>query len=87
MTFVSFPKKSIAALFVILAIPCSLLSGEPKEKAEPQSIKPLEYNRAQLVEMAVEGEIAPPVLSDPPYRISPHETIGVYPGIGSITYR
>ncbi len=51
-----------------------------------QSLTPLEYNRDELVMMAAEGVIAPPVLRDPPYRISPEGNIGVYPGIGSITY-
>ncbi len=36
--------------------------------------------------MAVEGVIAPPVLRDPPYRVSPDGELGVYPGIGGITY-
>lgn len=36
--------------------------------AEPQ---PLEINGDHLVETAVVGYVAPPVLRDPPYRISP----------------
>jgi len=36
--------------------------------------------------MAVQGEISPATLSDPPYRIHPDGTLGVYPGIGGITY-
>ncbi|MCG8603608.1 DUF4438 domain-containing protein [bacterium] len=51
-----------------------------------QSVRPLKYNESELVQMAAEGEISPPVLHDPPYRVSPDGELGVYPGTGSITY-
>lgn len=51
-----------------------------------QTVEPLEYNREELVMIAVQGEIAPPVLRDPPYRITPDGGLGVYPGVGGITY-
>ena len=49
-------------------------------------VRPLEYNRGELVMMAVQGTIAPAVLSDPPYRVTPDGDLGVYPGVGGITY-
>ncbi|HDZ27401.1 MAG TPA: DUF4438 domain-containing protein, partial [Candidatus Aminicenantes bacterium] len=50
------------------------------------SLKPVEYNQKQLVIMAVQGFIAPPGFSEPPYDIDPQGKIHVLPGIGSITY-
>lgn len=50
------------------------------------SVQPLEYNHDELVLMAVEGVIAPPVLNDPPYRVNPDGELGVFPGVGGITY-
>ncbi len=52
----------------------------------PAQIQPLEYNADELVEMAVQGKIAPATLRDPPYRVTPDGDLGVYPGTGSITY-
>ncbi len=49
-------------------------------------VSPLEYNRAELVMMAVQGKIAHAVLRDPPYRVTPDGALGVYPGVGGITY-
>ena len=49
-------------------------------------VHPLEYNRAELVMMAVQGKIAHAVLRDPPYRVTPDGALGVYPGVGGITY-
>jgi hypothetical protein len=50
------------------------------------NLTPLEVNRNQLVEMAVVGEISPPVLADPPYRVSPEGKVVATPATGSITY-
>lgn len=50
------------------------------------NLRPLEVNRDMLVEMAVVGEVSPPVLFDPPYRISPDGRIVATPATGSITY-
>lgn len=50
------------------------------------NLTPLGVNRDKLVEMAVVGEISPPVLGDPPYRISPEGDIIATPATGSITY-
>ena len=50
------------------------------------SLKPVEYSQTQLVMMAVQGFIAPPGFSEPPYEIDPQGKIHVFPGIGSITY-
>ncbi len=49
-------------------------------------VRSLEYNGDELVMMAVQGEIAHAVLRDPPYRITPDGDIGVFPGVGGITY-
>ena len=51
-----------------------------------QSLAPVEYNMDELVMMAAEGVIAPPVLRDPPYRVSPDGEVGVFPGTGGITF-
>lgn len=51
-----------------------------------QEVKRVEYNRDMLVKMAVQGRIAPPRHSDPPYRIDPDGNLHVVPGTGSITY-
>ena len=53
---------------------------------QAQSVKPLENNSDELVIMAAEGVIAPPVLGDPPFRVSPDGEVGLYPGTGGITY-
>ena len=49
-------------------------------------VRPLQYNRGELVMMAVQGKIAHAVLRDPPYRVSPDGALGVFPGVGGITY-
>ena len=49
-------------------------------------VRPLEYNRDELVMMAVQGQIAHATLRDPPYRVTPDGDVGVYPGTGGITY-
>jgi len=54
--------------------------------AGPKSMKPVEYNKDQLVMMAVQGIIAPPGGSDSPYHIAPNGDIFILPGTGSITY-
>ena len=51
-----------------------------------QDVVPLEVNRDQLVHMAVLGQIRPPTLADPPYRIAPDGTVLSLPGTSSITY-
>lgn len=54
--------------------------------AQAAELTPLEINRDQLVEMAVLAEVAPPILRDPPYRISPDGNVYALPATGSITY-
>jgi hypothetical protein len=72
------PYSSLALATAILLVTSVMVWG--------QSVRPLEYNESELVQMAAEGEISPPVLRDPPYRVSPDGELGVYPGTGSITY-
>jgi hypothetical protein len=59
-----------------------LLAGVSAVKA----IEPLQTNHDRLVEMAVLAHVAPPVLRDPPYRISPEGKVHALPATGSITY-
>ncbi len=87
------PKRTLAKIlitafllvFVIAFIPLvyAVTSGATGKKA---SLKPLEYNKDQLVMMAVQGFIAPPGFGEPPYEIDPQGKIHVFPGGGSITY-
>ncbi len=65
----------VAALAITVAC-CSLHA----------QVQPLQYNADELVMMAVQGTIAPATLRDPPYRVTPDGDVGVYPGIGGITY-
>ena len=69
-------QRSASVAVTILVFTTSL-SGQ---------VRPLEYNGDELVMMAVQGEIAHPGLGDPPYRITPDGDLGVYPGVGGITY-
>ncbi len=77
----------ISFLIVLSVFIIPLLSADNSGgKAESQKVKPLEFNREQLVQLAVQGYISPPGFGDPPYRIDPDGKIHVLPGIGSITY-
>ncbi len=72
-----FPSPaSFAAALAVSALSAPLLA----------QVRPLEYNTEALVMMAVQGEIAHAVLPDPPYRVTPEGNLGVYPGVGGITY-
>lgn len=73
-----------SVLLIIIAIASSsVFAGQtPKSK----SLKPVEYNKDQLVIMAVQGFIAPPGGGDSPYHIDPDGEIYILPGTGSITY-
>lgn len=51
-----------------------------------QELQPLEYNAGELVEQAVGGEIAPPIMRRSVYRVEADGTIRMVPGTGSITY-
>lgn len=80
-------KIFISFLIVLAALIIPLLSADnPGGKAGSQKVKPLEFNRDQLIKLAVQGYISPPGFGDPPYRIDPDGNIHVLPGIGSITY-
>lgn len=86
------PTRNVVSIIALCALLLSIIqlssaSERGKNKnSNPTAVEPLEYNQDQLVLMAVEGVIAPPVLRDPPYRVSPDGELGVYPGIGGITY-
>jgi hypothetical protein len=77
--------SAVLLVFVIALIPLmhAVTSGAEGKSA---SLKPVEYNQKQLVMMAVQGFIAPPGFSEPPYEIDPQGKIHVFPGTGSITY-
>lgn len=65
-------------------LPLVLLALAPIPGAA--ELKPIEYNRGQLVELAVSGEIAPPVLREHVYRVEADGRIRMLPGTGGITY-
>ncbi len=75
-------KQKRRLLSVFLFLSCGLVAVY----AGDYNLNPLEVNRDLLVEMAVAGEISPPVLADPPYRVSPEGKIIATPATGSITY-
>ncbi len=54
--------------------------------AQGDRLQPLEYNKDQLVKMAVQGVIGEARMSYPPYRIGADGELPVVPGTGSITY-
>jgi hypothetical protein len=56
------------------------------QRAAPTALRPLEVNRAELVEMAVLGVVRAPTMADPPYRVAPDGTVRALPGTSSITY-
>ena len=70
-------------VIVFFSFTYSVTSGMGDKSA---SVKPVKYNKEQLVMMAVQGFIAPPGFGEPPYEIDPQGKIYVFPGIGSITY-
>lgn len=49
-------------------------------------LEPIRYNAEELVEMAVLGKIAPPILGESVYRVEADGRIRMHPGTGSITY-
>jgi hypothetical protein len=51
-----------------------------------QALEPLEINDAELVELAVTGEIAPPVARESVYRVEADGKVRMVPGTGGITY-
>lgn len=61
-----------------------LLSIQTVVKA--QSLTPVEFNREQLVKMAVVGWIAEARLGSTPYRVGADGSIRMVPATGSITY-
>jgi hypothetical protein len=83
----SFPVFSIlAASFIFLLMISAPLLNSSEAAGESKSGKPLQYNRDQLVKMAVIGYIAPARFGDTPYHIDPDGKVHVLPGTGSITY-
>lgn len=49
-------------------------------------LRPIEFNRDRLVEMAAVGIIAPPVVRESIYRVEADGRVSLQPGTGSITY-
>lgn len=47
---------------------------------------PIKYNREELVELAVQGQISPPVLRSVVYRVEADGNVRMLPGTGGITY-
>ncbi len=79
-----FSSLAVGAVFLLLIFSHLLNSSE--NTANSKSLKTVEYNREQLVKMAVIGYIAPARFGEDPYRIDPDGRIHVLPGTGSITY-
>lgn len=79
----SYLKQSGALFFAICVSSCATLESNA---VPPDNLEPLEFNRDQLVEQAVTGEIRQPFQSSPPYRVSPDGDVKSLPGTGSITY-
>ncbi len=50
-----------------------------------QAVQPMQFNETELIEMAAQGVIMPPVLREI-YRVGADGVPRVYPGTGSITY-
>lgn len=76
-------KYTGAAVMAVCISSCATLETTA---GPPDNLEPLEFNRAQLVEQAVTGEIRQPFQSSPPYRVSPDGDVKSFPGTGSITY-
>ena len=70
-------------LFIIMLL---FLSKSLFAQSRSQFLQPVDYNKDQLVKMAVQGFIAPPRIGDSPYRIDTNGKLHVVPGTGSITY-
>ena len=78
-------KKSMLILLLISGL--LYLSGSPADLTAQQStLTPVEYNKEQMVKMAVQGQIGEPSMNYPPYRIGADGSLEVLPGTGSITY-
>lgn len=78
-------KLIVAVLSALVVSSCAALETQAGE-GPPDDLEPLEFNRGQLVEQAVAGEIRQPFQSSPPYRVSPEGDVKSLPGTGSITY-
>ena len=80
-------KPVLLVLAVLIAGLFAAGTAASGQKASPsKGLKPLEFNRSQLVIQAVVAFIAPPGMSDSPYDIDPDGKIRLNPGTGSITY-
>lgn len=80
-------KMFLSGLFIFFIAAWVLFILAEVSPAEGESrIDSVDYNREELVMLAVQGYISPPGFSDPPYRIDPDGKIHILPGMGSITY-
>ena len=71
-------------LFLIVIV--FLLIGIKDAFAQSYNLQPVEYNKDQLVKMAVQGQISEARMSYPPYRIGADGKLSVIPGTESIVY-
>ncbi len=76
----------VIILFTLFACILPASSNNPAGKLQAPVLEPLEYNRDQLVKMAVVGYIAEARLNHPPYRVGADGSLRVLPATGSITY-
>ena len=51
-----------------------------------EAARVVEFNREELVMMAVEGQVSPPGINEQVYRVNADGEAQVFPGTGSITY-
>ncbi len=70
------PRRTAALFCLLLALPTLVMA----------SLRPIEFNQDELVEMAVQGEIAPPAMRESIYRVHADGEVVLLPGTGSITY-
>ncbi len=80
------PFMTAGFLLLVLSFSGAVLANVSLSEKEAKGLKPVEYNRDQLVKQAAIGVVSPPGTGDPPYRINPDGDIFVLPGTGSITY-
>lgn len=73
------PANLLSRALTFLA--CALLAASASAQ-----LRPMTWNQNELVEISVQGEIAPPTLRQSIYRVEADGRVRMLPGIGGITY-
>lgn len=76
-----FVMNHLFASIIVSAFALALAAGQAVAQLEP-----IRFNEQELVELAVLGVIAPPVLHEAIYRVEADGKVRVHPGVGGITY-